>query len=89
VVVPWVWDSLAVEDKPTEFITYMYMYNIMYIHVHVHVQECMYIISMHYTVLLYMCIYNNIDREHVVDILPHLWVLDAKMITGKKLEYPM
>ena len=28
-----------------------------------------------------------VDREHVVDILPHLWVLDARMITGKKLAH--
>ena len=28
----------------------------------------------------------TVDREHVVDILPHLWVLDARMITGKKFE---
>lgn len=24
------------------------------------------------------------DREHVVDLLPHLWVLDGVLITGKK-----
>ena len=31
-----------------------------------------------------MYIYVHIDREHVVGILPHLWVLDTRMITGKK-----
>ena len=24
------------------------------------------------------------DRAHVVDILPHLWVLDGRLITGKR-----
>ncbi len=58
----------------------MYMYNNVCIHVYVHV----FIVLLY----MYMCMYD-IDREHVVDVLPHLWVLDAKMITGKILEYPM
>ena len=31
-----------------------------------------------------MIIILTADREHVVDLLPHLWVLDGVLITGKK-----
>ena len=45
---------------------------------------CMHVYVQH----VYWYAYSTctVDREHVVDILPHLWVLDARMITGKKFQ---
>ena len=75
----------------------MYVHVCMYVCMYV-LYVCMYTCTCIYNYSVYlivsMYVYNYIylyfhfiDRKHVIDVLPHLWMLDGQLITGKQCLY--